>query len=235
MSARVLPVTISLVLAVSGCVSDEKSLTTVSPSPFGQPVRTQAASMKEAPPATQKVAMRVSDLGRKILAANPRSNQQVAFLTLGVPQLEIFHRVQKDSSAVYITEGLVNRCKTDNELAALLCQELGKMVSEQVAQVKLSRKLPEPPPLISPRVGNDIGGPLGSADRTDQMVLAHMEKERQQAQQALPPPPPPETVARVYLQNAGYEAKDLDAVAPLLRQADQNDSLESLMTGKPSN
>jgi predicted Zn-dependent protease len=231
MTARVLPVMIALVLAVAGCVSDEKKLTTVSPSPFGQPVHTQAASFKEAPPATQKVALRVNDLGHKIVAANPRLNQQVVFLTLGVPQLEIFHRVQKDSRAIYITEGLVNQCKTDNELAALLCQELGKMTSEQIVQVKPERKLPEPPPLISPRVGNDIG--FASADRTDLMVLGHMEKERRQAQQALAPPPPPEALARAYLQNAGYSGKDLDAVTPLLRQADQNDSLEQQMIGKP--
>jgi hypothetical protein len=233
MTTRFVPVTVALSLLLSGCVSDEKKLTTVSSSPFGQPVRTQAASMKEAPAATQKVAMRVNEVGHKVLAANPRAYQQVAFLTLGVPQLEMFHRVQKDSSAVYITEGLVNQCKTDNELAALLCQELGKMAAAQAAQGKPDRKLPEAPPLMAPRVGNDIGSPYGSADRTDMMVLAHMEKERQQARQPLVPPPPPETLARTYLQNAGYSAKDLDSVTPLLRQAEQNDTFEQQMTGKP--
>ncbi len=231
MSVRLSPLPIALLLAASGCLSDEKHLTTVPGTPFGQPVRTQAASMKQAPPATQKVAMRVSEIGRKVLAANPRINQQVAFLTLGVSQPELFHQVQKDGCAVSITEGLVKQCKSDNELAALLCEELGKMEAEKAARTKPVASLPERPPLLTPRVGNDIGGSFGSADGTDRMILARYEKDRQQAQRALTAPQP-DSLARLYLRNAGYDAKDLDAVAPLLRQADQNDSVEQLMTGK---
>ena len=230
MSVRIFAV--ALVLSLSGCVSDEKKLSTISPSLFGGPIRTKAASMKEAPPATQKTALRVNELGRKLLAANPRIGQKTAFLTLGVSQLEVFHRAQKDSAAIYITEGLVNQCKNDNELAAVLCQELGKMASEQVALMTPARKLPDPPPLMSPHVGNDIGGPFGSADRSEMMVQGHLAKERRQARESMPAPPPPETLARLYLRNAGYDAKDLDAVTPLLRKAEQEDGIEQQMSGK---
>jgi hypothetical protein len=232
MMARVSLVAIALVLTVSGCISDEKKLTTVSPNAFNGPVRTQSASIKHAPQATEKVSIQVMQLGQKILAANPRMNPKTTFLTLGVPDVEIFHQVQGINSVIYITEGLVKQCKTDGELAAVLCQELGKMSSEQIAKARPMRALPDRPPLMTPRVGNDIGGTFGTADGTDQMLLVHYEKEHRSAQQPLPPPPP-ESLARGYLQTAGFNPKDLETVTPLLRKADQNNSLEQSMTGKP--
>jgi hypothetical protein len=48
----------------------------------------------------------------------------------------------------------------------------------------------------------------------------------------MPAPPPPETLARLYLRNAGYNPKDLDAVTPLLRKAEQQDAIEQQMSGK---
>ena len=93
MVTRVWPGMLALVLVVTGCVSDEQKLTTVSSNPFSGPTRTQSAWVKQAPPATQKVSLRVSEMGQKIMAANPRFGRKVAFLTLGVPQLEVFHRV----------------------------------------------------------------------------------------------------------------------------------------------
>lgn len=232
MTARVLPLMVVLAVASAGCVSDEKKLTTVSSSPFGQPGRTQTAPFKQAPQATQKVALRVNEIGQKLLRGNTRLNQQVAFLTLGVSQPEIFHQIQRDSSAIYITEGLVNECKTDGELAALLAQELAKMTAEQMAKTRPARALADRPPLMSPRVGNDIGGNFGDAGGTEQMILARYEKDRQHSHQA-PPPPPADLLARGYLQSAGFNPGDLTIVRPLLRKAEQNNSLEQQMTGKP--
>ena len=232
MMARVSPVAIALVLTVSGCLSDEKKLMTVSPNSPSGPVHTQSAWMKHAPPATEKVSIQVMQLGQKILAANPRMNQKTTFLTLGVPDLEIFHQVQGNNSVIYITEGLVKQCKTDGELAAVLCQELGKMSSEEIAKARPLRAVPDRPPLLTPRVGNDLGGAFGSSDGTDQMILAQYQKEHHPSQQPLPPPPP-ESLARGYLQSAGFNAKELETVAPLLRKADLNNSLEQSMTGKP--
>jgi hypothetical protein len=232
MTARISLGAMALVVIASGCVSDEQKLTTVPSSPFGQPVRTQSASMKQAPPATQQVMMRVTQLGQKIVTANPRIKQRVAFLTIGSPEAEIFHRVQKNVAEIYITEGLVNQCKNDGELAAVLCQELGKIGSEQAALVKPATYLPERPPMMSPHVGNDIDGPLGGADQTNAMIMARYEKEQHDRQKP-PPPPPPETLARTYMQSAGFDPTNLNTVTPLLRKADQNNSLEQLMTGKP--
>jgi hypothetical protein len=86
--------------------------------------------------------------------------------------------------------------------------------------------------LVSPRVGNDIGGTFGPADGSERMILTRYEKDRKQARQAILAPPPAEDLARIYLQNAGFNTNDLATVKPLLRQAEKNDNLEQLMTGK---
>jgi predicted Zn-dependent protease len=219
-----------LMLAAAGCLSDDKKLTTVSASPFGKVGRTQPASFKQAPPATQEIALRVDRVGKQITHANPQSiTPKVVFMTIGQPHEEIFHQTQKDVGTIYITEGLAKQCKTDGELAAVLSQELGKLMAEQMVQARPVRS-PVPANLIlnSP-LGNDIGG----ADRTNDMIAARFEKEWQQSRQALPaPPPPPETLARTYLSRAGFDPKNLDTVQPLLRKAGKQSSVELSMTGK---
>lgn len=221
-------------LLLGGCLSDEKSLTVVpSGSPFGKSGRTSAASFKQAPAATQEVALRVERLGKKLVEANPRIQQKVVFMTLGVPHEEIFHQSHKDVGTVYITEGLAKQCKTEGELAAVLSEELGKMVSEQMAQLTPARR-PLPPMLMeNTRVGSD-SGMFGSADRTEQMMIGHFAKEQQQMPKLPAAPPPADALARTYLKSAGYDAKNLDAVAPLLRKADKQNTIELSMSGKPT-
>jgi hypothetical protein len=234
MIARVGPVAMALVLAVSGCVSDDQKLTTVSsPSPFGDPGRKQSTQALHAPSTpSEKDAVRVVTLGRKIVEDNPQIGRQVAFTPIGAPEPEIFHRLNHDCAEVVLTEGLVRQCKTDGELAAVLCQELGKIASEQVALLRTTRNAQDRPPMMDPHVGNDIGGTFGQANGMDQIILARAEANRRQPRQPLPPPPAPDKLARLYLQNAGYSAANLDTVAPLLRSAEQNNTWEQQMTGK---
>jgi hypothetical protein len=227
MKIRVLPVVSTLVLAVSGCVSDEQKLTTVSPSPFGRAGTVQSTKVAHAP-ATEEVANRVWKLGGKILSANPQIKLPVHFQTIGDPKPEIFHLVQRDGSQVFITQGLVQQCKNDDQLAALLCQELGEIVSEQAAQARSARVASRRPPMMTPQIGNDIG----DASRTDQMILARYEKDQWESQPSLPPPVAPVKLARGYLQSAGFNPKEFDAAAPLLRVARQNNTWEQQMTGK---
>jgi hypothetical protein len=64
------------------------------------------------------------------------------------------------------------------------------------------------------------------------MILARYEKERRQAESSLPPPVAADKLARGYLQNAGFNPKEFDTAAPLLRAARQNNTWEEQMTGK---
>src|SRR5262245_56564931 len=117
-----------IILVASGCIGPESQTAVVAPSPFPNaiaPVPQARASF--APPSTA-VAARVDTMGRNILAANGQAGIRPLFRTIGVTQLEVFHR---GTAEVDITEGLVKQCASDGQLAAILCQELGKMVAER--------------------------------------------------------------------------------------------------------
>src|SRR5262245_25790007 len=129
----ILPV---IFLATTSCLPREPNTTLVPANPFGT---TPAASTElksvqhvttrgPVPPASIQAAARVDTLGRSILAANPQLGIQPLFRTIGAPQPEIFHH---GTFEIDITEGLVNQCTTDAQLAAVLASELGKLVSER--------------------------------------------------------------------------------------------------------
>jgi hypothetical protein len=189
-------------------------------------------------PASADAAARVETIGRAILTANPinglaviqtdcRSVQTVRFTTIGAPQAEIFHRGATD---IFITEGLVRQCTTDGQLAAVLCLELGKLVSEREAMTSPAVRQPERLPPIDTGLNHDNGFGV-AADQTRLRELADYDRDRRQRQQALAPPDPA-ALARLYLVRAGYHDADLQAVGPLLQQAQGNSGLEKQMTGR---
>lgn len=230
MSVRVWPV--AVLMALSGCVSEEPKLDRVSSRDLlGKSGQVRPPSLQHAP-AAEAVEKRVLAVGDKILTANPQIKKPIVFQTIGDAKAEVFHRVQGDSGQVFITQGLVNQCKNDGQLAAVLCQELGKIAAEQNVRRRLAQDSPPLPPLLPPQIGNDIPGPLGPADGSQELILARFEKDRQRASGPSLPLPSPEKMARLYLQNAGYNASDFDAAASLLRSADQNTNWQRQMTGK---
>src|SRR5262249_1586764 len=79
------------------------------------------------------------------------------------PEPTIFHPA---ANWVVISEGLVRECKTEAQLAAVLCQELGRIESERQGEALARAQLMarEPPPAFT--VGNQVGGPFGDADGT---------------------------------------------------------------------
>ncbi len=80
------------------------------------------------PEASLATAARVDQVGRELLAANPFIGVDPTFHTVALPDPAIGH---PDFGGVVVTEGLVNRCKTDAELAAVLATELGQMSAEK--------------------------------------------------------------------------------------------------------
>jgi hypothetical protein len=213
-----------------GCLSDDAPTTLVSANSFGPKPPAPSPVYKAAFAAAPiEMATRVDGLGRKLLAANPQLGIRPLFTTGGDPKPEIFH---KGTAEIIITTGLVNQCKTEGELAAVLCTELGKMISEREALAGPAPKPPLRPPPLELRIGNDQGGIVGRQDEVYAIERAKLDK---QARQQDPPrlPPDPQSLARGYLTKAGFPATDLGAVESLLKEADKNCDWEKTMKGNP--
>jgi Peptidase family M48 len=210
-------------LATGGCLPEDGALTAVSAGLFDEaPQNTQAGHLIHAP-ASEEAARRVLQVGGQILASNPNLGVRPVFTTIGAPLEEIFHQ---DDKAVFITEGLVRGCRTDGELAAVLCHELAKMAAEHQ-----DRAAPPPdhgPPMDAP-VGKDYAGAFGPPDGTRTMELAVYEHKRHKAVEAAATPADPDALARTILEKAGGKASDLEAAAPLLRAADGHMEFEKQM------
>jgi hypothetical protein len=181
-------------------------------------------------PATTESAARVDLLGRKILAANPQIGIKPQFLVIGSPEPELFH---KKTGELFITEGLVKQCKTEGELAALLCHELGKMVSEREALAGPQARAPQRQPPLEMRVGNVNPGSFMPADQVRLAELAAYEQDRKRESTAVLLPPNPDFLARTYLQKAGFAITDLQVVTPLLQAAGANMTYEKQILGAP--
>jgi hypothetical protein len=217
----------ALLLVAIGCFPQETSTTLVPSNPFGNAPSPQTARIAPLPASVQ-VAARADTIGRKIVAANPQLGMDPLFRTIGAPQAEIFHQ---GTAEVDITEGLVNQCVTDGQLAALFALELGKMVSEREFLAGPQARVPEREPPMEVRVGNDNAGVFGPADQLHRAELAKYEKERRQRAANATVGLDPQVLARGYLTKAGFAVTDLDEAAPLLRSAaDHNRLAKQILT-----
>jgi hypothetical protein len=214
-------------LAVVGCFTEESSTLLVPQNPFSSGSIAPARMLTSYSPASLQIATRVETVSRKLLEANRETGLRPQFRTIGAPQPEIFHVGTRE---VNISEGLVNQCKTEGELAAVLARELGKMLSEREVQAGLRGRGTERPPPEEVRIGNDaISG--HSPDLTHLAELGKYGKDRQSVKSPPPAPPDPQGLARNLLTKAGYSDKDLDDVAPVLQGAAVNSVLEKQLRG----
>jgi hypothetical protein len=232
MSRRVRLAGLALV-ALSGCVPldlfrTESEFAQVPTSPFAPSVvQIVKRTNPNFTPAPSDVGLRVDAVARKLLAANAQTGLKPMFATIGSPEPEMFHA---DQSMVYVTEGLVRQCKSEAELAAVLAFELGRMVSEREAAASRDTRTAEPRPPMPLPIGNQ-GDPF-AADPSYFFEMAKFEKEHpRSARTKILPPPDPRLVAGTLLDQAGYQKSDLDAVAPILRNADKNYTLERQFKG----
>ncbi|MBL8793352.1 MAG: hypothetical protein JNM56_05570 [Planctomycetia bacterium] len=211
----------SLCLLGAGCFPPETKTTLVPESPFSAPQAAPAVQRTGYAPAATEVSARVDQLGRNILAANPQIGVRPLFRTVGSPHVEIFHR---GTTEITVTEGLVRQCRTDGELAAALCVELGKMISEREALAGpwKAQGEQELPPQVA------ISGDSG-ADLTRMAELARFDKGPRRNLRTSTLPPDPNALGKGYLLKAGFPATDFDNVAPLLRSASTNATLEKQM------
>lgn len=222
--ARVAP----LLLLAAGCLDDHHAhLVNQSPVPDAP---APARSVSRAP-AAEAAGRRVISAGKKLIDANPQLGMRPVFLTVGAPHPEVFHQGGRlQPYQVFVSEGLVNKCPSDDELAAVLALQLGRMVAEREAVGGRGGR-GDDRPLAAERIGSDADSTFGGPDGTRLMEAAKHERERAAA--AKRRAPDPEALAKEYLRRAGYAEAALAAVAPLLRQAEDHDKIERQLRPAP--
>jgi hypothetical protein len=198
-----------LPLALAGCAETDQLLN-------------RADKLTQGREANLAAAARVDQVGRQILAANPFTGD-VRFETVGAAEMAIFHR---DRHAVIITDSLVEKCRTDGELAAVLCTELAVVVAEQRNSARMGVADPIPDMLPVPSA-MEAGGI--TADQVRLAELAIHEQRRGKAVKEKPTDP--KALAAEYLKSAGYEAVELKNVEPILAKAETDSPLIRQVSG----
>jgi hypothetical protein len=223
MTTRVLAAWLPLWLLAAGCVEERSSLL-VKAGPSGEPVVAKALNNVQSAPTTEDAGKRVICVGQKVVGANPQMGLRPAFCTAGTPDPEIFHRGTGglEGCQVVISEGLVRRCTTDVQLAAVLCNELGKIVAEREVQAGPAFRQSDRTPPNEGRIGNDYTGAFGPSDGTYLMEQGKLEKQRLKPRTS----PAPDALAKQYLVRAGYAEAELVQVQALLHEAEKNFTVE---------
>jgi hypothetical protein len=198
-------------------------------SPFSTPPPVTTTSFSSRPRTQNtEVAVKVDEIGNKLVVANPGLGMRPAFTTIGAPQPEMFHQ---GTSALFITEGLVHMCKTEGQLAAVLSVELGRMVAEREALVSPEARNPEKPLPITLTMGN--AGQSSGLEQLQQAEIAKLDCDRRRPSKKFVPPDP-QVLARGYLVAGGFDSKELDAAAPLLQEAEKNFIMEKQIKKTPT-
>jgi predicted Zn-dependent protease len=204
-----------VLLALTGCLHDDWSI--------GEALgweKVQTPNMAKYPPPDIRVAERVEQLGRQIIAQNTFTGLDPLFYTVGVPEPMLFHR---GTATLYVSEGLVKQCPTDDELAAVLCTELGHMMAEHRAARGAGRDADQIPDVALPSTGTAF-------DQTRDAELALQAKQRTRTGTRVPAEDPAKHT-RDLMRGAGYDPAELDRVAPLLKQSDRGEALRKQMAG----
>lgn len=224
MSARI---AFALLLALAGC--DGIHTAYLSPDALkGHEVRLPKLPKAQSSPAAEASAVRALTVTQKLLDANPSLGSRPMLLTLGSPKKSIFHAGNPQAGVqLYISQGLIDACKDDGQLAAVVASELGKIAAERAAQAALAEDGHTP---IEERVGDDHGR-YGLGDGTRLMEAARRESERKKR----PAKPDPAALAQHFLTTAGYAPDAMKQAAALVAEAGRDDSLaEQFTVDKPA-
>jgi hypothetical protein len=197
-------------LALCGCLWDD--LERDKPKIHNQKIDTP--QMTEA---SIESAARVDQVGRLLVGQNPFLGIEPVFQTFGLSEPEIWH---PDFHGVFISEGLVKQCATDEELAAVLASELAKMVEEQ----KVAAGFRKAEPMQLPPESN-IPGTIASHNHDLGIQAMADQKLGQPKRGAAPLEKAVEQKTEEILKSAGYETKLIAQVRPLLEQSKKNRAL----------
>ena len=214
-----------LLTCATGCMDLGADKTAQVSSHFLDAAPVTTTSRAPIPAATDSLCVRVDFVGRKLVAANPQLGMKPLFATIRADQSELFHVEQK---IVYITDGLVKKLPSEAELASALAFELGRMIAEREARMKQELKQIEPRPPIQVPIGNS--GQFPNSDMVTVAETARYDQKRKEIREAVTRPNP-ETLARNYLEKAGFQRVDFDRARPALRDAEANSAFEKQIKG----
>ena len=214
--------------AIVGCETNHASRADPA---FSKTYSGQTAIPKDTPPAPIETATRVDSLGRKLLAANPELRYKPLFSAIGSSEVAIFHQ---GIDSIFVTDGLVRKCKTDEELQAVLAVELGRMTAEREAILDQSRLSMEGEP-IPTRPPGDSAGARFEGDMTTLAENAAQQSRvpRHRPSSARPKEASdPRLLAVIYLEKAGVDGKAVRTAEPVLREAERNPRIENAFAGR---
>ena len=209
MRARWPAALLCLALGLTGCAKDGRDGFA-----FRNPFQSDRGPDPDAlPPGSTLAATRVNAVGAAIAAKNEAAvGVKPIFFTMGVREVEISHN---KSGMVILSEGLVERCPSDIELAAVICHELGKMAAERGTGRNGST---EP---SGPRLTRDVVGGTYEPDLTRLAEDAKFERRGLKGT-GRDPRPDPRALGETFFVQAGYRADDYGRMDALVREAEDN-------------
>jgi hypothetical protein len=202
---------VCLVVGLTGCVSDGHGSLA-----FRNPFETdRGPDPNKLPPASTLAATRVNSVGSAIMAKNSDAlGIKPVFFTMGVKEVEISHN---KSGMVILSEGLVDRCPTDTELAAAICHELGKLAADRTPN-RSSDAEPSGRPL-----SRDVVGGTYEPDMTRLAEEAKFDRRGSRGDRsARDARPDSRSMAANFFVQAGYKADDFAHVDQLMHEAEDN-------------
>jgi Peptidase family M48 len=213
-----------VVVGLAGCASNGSNDPFALRNPFDSERRFDP---KSAPAANTQLATRAHTVGTTLIAeAKADLPERPVILTIGVKEPMIFHQ---RSGLIVLSDGLVERCATDEDLAAVICFELGKMAAEHTEK-NPSRGESDMPP--APRLTSDVVGGAYSADMTRLAEEAKYDRRVPRAGRAREPRPDPKTLAENYYTRSGHNADDFARLEPLMKEAEENGEKREIMRGR---
>lgn len=226
MSLTLRRVVIAMVLGTScGCVGPDGKAELPWDREARRPKRDNDTA--NAPIASAKAATRVHAIGASVVAANSNDfPTKPIFFTAGLAEPMLF---SKKDGQVVISEGLVNRCTTDEELAAVLAIELGRITAKE-QQESNNRNDNDIPP--APRLTSDIVGSGMAPDMTRMAEEGYMNRQSNARRRREPIKVDPSVHARSIMKKAGYDPAVLETVEPWIKEAEENADKREFMKGR---
>jgi predicted Zn-dependent protease len=191
-------------LCLSGCFDQEID----SSHPLGVPIDTSSTRQ-----VAIETASRVDQIGKQLTSCNPFLGVEPLYHTVAGDDPEICH---PDSNGLFITDALVDRCRSDEELAAILAVELATMSLER--RHKQQPKKFEGIQPFSDSSSMAAGGVSSDQNQVGIGFLVEQDKNSRSLQNS-------EELASKILENAGYHPTAIKDVEELIKKSKQNNHL----------